>query len=254
MVKFLLLFLSVLAINFAPNLAFAHSYTWHDPNFKLHLSYPDTWQQQGGLPANALWQAVAPNIDSPDDNAKCTLMAKRDKRFVIYPKNLMAQVVAHEASWQNWEQIMANADDLYFYYNNLGAIGRGDARYTLVDYTDNSNPREQTLMRALVFTSLYGDQQAQLICQAARPQFEKFADAFGKIASSIQFDDVQYAENYTGYYRDFLEQKTYRFKAHEPLVLLLLPRKTISRVVNCPKNKDYSACLSKPKQPQIQIP
>ena len=230
----------------------AHSYAWTDPNFNISLNYPDTWQPQGGLPTNALWQGVAPNKVSGSDQGQCTLFAKRDKRFLIYPKSQMAQVVAHESAWQNWEKIMANADDLYFYYNNLGALGRGNARYTLVDYTDNSNPKEQMLKRALVFTTLYGDTQVQLVCSAGRNQFEQFADQFGRVAGSVQFNDVQYTENYTGYYRDFLEQKTYRFKAHEPFVILFLPRKTISRFVNCPKNKDYTSCLSKPKQLQIQ--
>jgi hypothetical protein len=229
-----------------PITAHAHYVVWGDSQFGYSLSFPDTWKQQGGLPADGRIKVMAPGADS----ATCTVFARTDKRFTIYPREYMVDVVAQEVNWDYWEQAVSNYDDLYFYYDNYGMLGAGDARYTLVDYIDNSGATPMR-KRAMVHATMYGDMQMMVHCSAAIKAFDTYAADFGQIVESIQMDP-KYTPTYRGYYRDFLETKEYNHHWHERIVLFFLPRKGMSAVVNCPRAKDIDGCLFKLKPPPIQ--
>ncbi len=240
------LIFSLLALLILPVAAQAHYWAWGDADYKYRLSFPDLWKEQGGLPADGRIKVMAPGNDS----AACIVFARTDKRFVIYPREYMVEVVANEIDWDYWEQAVANYNDLYFYYDNFGSLGAGDARYTLVDYIDNTD-KKLMRKRAMVYGTVYGDLHMMVHCSAAIKAFDKYAADFGQIADSIQFDP-KYTPTYRGYYRDFLETKEYNHHWHERFVTLFFPRKELSAVINCPRAKDRTACLSKPKPPQIR--
>ena len=223
----------------------AHYYAWGDADYKFNVAFPDTWKEQGGLPGEARIKLMAPG----NDQAMCTIFAKKDRRFVIYPRNYRIDVVAQEINWNYWEQAVSNYDDLYFYYDNYGGLGAGDARYTLVDYIDRGGTPVRK--RAWVTATLYGDVQMMVHCASTIESFDKYVSDFGQIADSIQFEP-KYTYNERGYYRDFLETKEYNIHWHEPIFMFFWPRKTMSAIINCPLSEDYSACSYKRKPPQIQ--
>lgn len=239
-------FLAILAFMATISAANAHYVAWGDADYGYQLSFPDLWKVQGGLPADGRIKVMAPGADG----AACTVFARHDKRFTIYPRQYMVDVVAQEVNWDYWEQAVANYDDLYFYYDNYGALGAGDARYTLVDYIDMSG-KEPVRKRAMVYATIYGDMHMMVHCTAAIKKFDDYAADFGQIVSSIQFEP-HYATTYRGYYRDFLETKEYNHHWHERIVMFFLPRKGMAATVNCPRAKDVKGCLYKPKPLPIQ--
>lgn len=236
---FILLFSTVSVAN-------AHYDAWNDAQFRYHMSFPDSWKMQGGLPGDGRIKVLA----SGTDGATCTVFAKQDKRFTIYPRDYMLDVVAQEIQWDYWEQAISNYDDLYFYYDNYGSLGGGDARYTLVDYIDYTT-EPGIRKRALVHATLYGDLHMMTLCSAPIESFDSHLSDFGQIVDSIQFDP-KYTPNPRGYYRDFLETKEYNQHWFEPIVMFFYPLKTMSEVANCPRAEDKSACLYKRKPPQIR--
>lgn len=219
---------------------------WGDADMGFRISFPDTWKQQGGLPADARIRVLSPT----SDGANCTIFAKKDRRFMIYPRDYMAEVVAQEIQWEYWEQAVASYEDLYFYYDNYGALGSGDARYTLVDYIDYSaDPGVRK--RAQIFATFYGDLHMMAMCVAPLETFDRHVAQFGQIVDSIQMKP-QYTPNERGYYRDFLETKEYNHHWHEPIVTFFFPRKTMSAYINCSRTQDTTTCLYKPKPPPIR--
>lgn len=234
-----LLGLSLLVMAAAP--AQAHYFAWADADYGLRVSFPDTWKEQGGLPADGRLRVQAPGGDA----AQCTVFARKDDRFTIYPRDYMAEVVAQEIQWEYWEQIVAAYDDLYFYYDNYGGLGAGDARYTLVDYVDyDTDPAMRK--RAQISATIYGNTHMMAMCTAPLDAFDQYASDFGQIIDSIQMKP-QYTTNPRGYYRDFLETKEYNHHWHEPIVSVFFPRKTMSAYINCSRSKEFTACLYKPK-------
>lgn len=240
------LFVLALMLMVLPLVAQARYVVWGDPDYQYYFSFPDSWKQQGGLPADGRTKIMAPG----NDNASCTVFARKDNRFTIYPRHYMVDVVAQEINWDYWEQAVSSYDDLYFYYDNYGMLGAGDARYTLVDYIDRSG-QKPVRKRAMVHATIYGDLHMMVHCSANIKAFDSYAADFGQVVESIQMEP-KYTPTYRGYYRDFLETKEYNHHWHERIVLFFLPRKGMSAIVNCPRAKDIDGCLFKLKPPPIQ--
>lgn len=239
------LILALLALFVTVTPVQAHYYAWTDDAFNFTMSFPDLWKSQGALPENGRIKVMGPALENGQGGANCTVFATQDKRFLIYPRDYMLDVVAQEINWTYWEQAVSNYNDLYFYYDNYGALGKGDARYTLVDYIDRSE-EPGIRKRAWVHASLYGDLHMMVHCSAPIELFDQYANDFGQIVGSIQFEP-QYARAYRGLYRDFLRTKEYNMHWHEPIVMLFFPRKMKAKMLNCPLSEDYDACLYKPK-------
>lgn len=238
---------AVLLLMFSVSAAEAHYYAWADNEYGFKMAFPDGWKMQGGLPGDARIKVLAPG----DDGAQCTIFAKKDRRFMIYPHDYMVDVVAQEIQWNYWKQAVSNYDDLYFYYDHYGALGAGDARYTLVDYIDTTNADKPVRKRAWVHATLYGDLHMMTHCSSPIDSFDRHASDFGQIVDSIQFEP-QYSVTYHSDYRDFLGKDEYGQHWFEPIVLFFYPLKTISAMDNCPFAKDKDACLYKPKPLPIQ--
>jgi hypothetical protein len=240
------LFAVLCAAYAAPAHAQAHYFAWIDADYGFKVAFPDTWKQQGGLPADARIRLLAPG----PAGAQCTVFTRHDNRFTIYPHDYLVDVVAQQIQWDYWDQAVANYDDLYFYYDNYGALGGSDARYTLVDYIDRTT-EPGIRKRAQVFATIYGNLHMMTLCSAPLKDYDAYAADFGQIVDSINFAP-QYTPNVRGYYRDFLETKEYNYHWYEPIISLFLPRKTMSTYVNCSRTKDFSACSSKPNPLPIQ--
>lgn len=223
----------------------ASSFVWSDADYGFHLAFPDTWKQQGGLPADGRIRLLAPG----GEGAHCTVFARKDARFTLYPREFLAEVVAQEFQWEYWEQIVAAYEDLYYYYDNYGGLGGGDARYTLIDFIDYGSAtagQNGVRKRARIFATIYGDTHMMAACIAPLESFARYNAGFANIIDSIRMD-ARYTPDRRGYYRDFLETREYNHHWHEPFVTLFYPRKTMSAYTNCSRAEDLSACLSKPK-------
>jgi hypothetical protein len=233
--------IAALFVLFSVSAANAHYYAWADNDFGFKLSFPDGWKMQGGLPGDARIKVLAPG----NDGAQCTIFAKKDRRFMIYPRDYMTDVVAQDIQWDYWNQAVANYDDLYFYYDNYGALGSGDARYTLVDYIDKTT-KPGVRKRAWVHATLYGDLHMMTHCSSPIENFDKHAADFGQIVDSIVFEP-QYTPTYNSSYRDFLKKDSYGQHWFEPIVLFFLPRKGADMIVHCTFSRKSEECLSKQK-------
>ncbi len=248
------LFVFLLMLITAPT-AHAHFYVYRDPDFKIDVTYPDDWRAQGGLPGDARYKVMAPNPNN--DQAQCIIFAKHDRRYLIYPRDYISDILAQEMQWDYWEQAVSKYDDLYFYYDNFGALNGGPARYTLVDYIDRTAEKntdgKAVRKRAWVYGAIAGDLHINVHCSSTLDSFADHADDFGQIIDSVTFP-VPYATTYRGAYRDFLNRKTSSplTSTMGPLLVYLLPRTPLARIVHCPKNSEYPACLFKPKQRLIQ--
>jgi hypothetical protein len=229
--------------------ASAHFVIWRDPDFKTDITYPDTWRAQGGLPGEGRYKIVAPGNDA----AQCILFNKTDRRYTIYPRDYVSDVLAQDMQWSYWEQAVASYDDLYFYYDNFGALNGGPARYTLVDYIDRTpEKRGQPAVRkrAWVYGAIAGDMHINVHCSANLDSFESYADTFAQIIDSVSFP-APYAATYNGDYRDVLRKHKRSTNIIGPLLVYIMPRAPFTRIIHCPKNGEYPACLFKPKQRQI---
>lgn len=239
MTRFLTLF-AVLAA-FWSGQAMAHYYAWSDIEHRFTVSFPDLWKDQGGLPKDGRIRVLAPGADG----ASCLVFARRDGRFTIYPRDYLVDVVAQEIQWDYWDQAVANYDELYYYYDNFGALGAGDARYTLVEYIDRTT-YPGVRKRAIVYATIYADLHMMVHCSAPIETFHTHADDFGQIVSSIKFQP-RFTPNERGYYRDFMETKEYGVHWHEPIISLFWPRKQMDAVAQCPRSEDFKECLFKQK-------
>lgn len=254
MIRYALLFSACLTTLLAmPQLVEARHFVWRDPDFKIDVTYPDSWQAQGGLPGDGRYKVSAPG----QDEAQCLVFAKKDRRYVIYPRDYVTDILAQDMQWSYWEQAVASFDDLYFYYDNFGALNGGPARYTLVDYIDRTaekNNQPALRKRAWVYGAIAGDMHVNVHCSSTLAEFENYADDFSQIIDSIKFP-APYAATYNGDYRDVLEKNktSYVTKIVGPIFVYLLPRKPFARIVHCPKNTGYPKCLFKPKPRQIPV-
>ena len=240
--------LACLAVMATASPAAAHYVTWRDPDFNIDITFPDTWKTQGGLNADGRYKVLAPGADS----AQCTLSAKNDRRYMIYPRDYVADILAQDMQWHYWEQTVSNYDDLYFYYDNFGALNGGPARYTLVDYIDRTPEKTggaSVRKRAWVYGAIAGELHVNVICSATLNSFESHADDFSQIIDSVSFP-APYTTTYNSAYRDVLKKNTTSPVSQTlgPLLVYLLPRAPFSRLINCPKTMEYPACLFKPKQ------
>lgn len=256
MLKSILSFLALSACLAASVPASAHFYAYRDPDYKIDLAYPDSWKAQGGLPGDGIYKMTGSSVADAkgvkaDDQAQCLVFAKQDARYTMYPRDYVEDILAQEMQWSYWEQAVAQYDDLYFYYDNFGALGGSPARYTLVDYVDHTR-KEGVRKRAWVYGAIAGDLHVNVHCSSTLDSFEAHADDFAQIIDSVKFPPP-YATTYRGGYRDFLNRKKSSAWANTvgPLLVYLLPRSPLQRIVHCPKNLEYPACLFKPKRRQI---
>lgn len=196
---FALGFVMALAANASQ--ATASLYVWEDPKYQIVFSFPDEWVPQGAL----TWPEIYRLVADGQDKAECTLYSHYDRRFMVYPRRYMDDVVNEEMDWGYWEKHFANSDNVYFHYDREGGLGAGDARYALVDF-DKTVGAETHRKRAFVFATIYADLQVVFQCESLKDRFTRYEGVFGSVTGSIQFKP-KYAPEKQGMYRDFLTLK-----------------------------------------------
>lgn len=175
----------------------AKSYVWGDPDFGFTVKYPDSWKAQGGLTPEQQLRVIA-----TQSQAQCSFEASQDRRFLVYPRRFDKEILSNEFNWTRWENITANYEDRFFHFDKTGSLGRGDARYTVVDYLDVKNGVEKS-KRELIYASIYGDMSFVARCASAPHNYDEFFDTFMRMISSVDFTPA-YSMHKNSYYRNFL--------------------------------------------------
>lgn len=194
--KKIALFLTLFSLALIPHSVMAKSYTWHNPDFGFSLKFPDHWKMQGGLVPE---QEI--RVLSPQSQAQCAFEASQDRRFLVYPRRFDKEILSNEFNWDYWEDVTSIYEDRFFHFDKIGSLGRGDARYTVVDYITNDENAQAK--RELIYASIYGDMYFVARCVTDQHLYDDFADTFMGMIGSIDFEPA-YSAYRNGYYRDFL--------------------------------------------------
>ncbi len=192
MKKILFLFTMMMSMAVA-SISFAKSYVWTDPAFGFTIQYPDLWKAQGALTATEQLELLA-----PQGMASCRLEASEDRRFLVYPRRFDDEILAKEFEWSYWEDVTSHYEDRFFHFDKFGSIGRGDARYTVVDYIADGQVK-----RELIYASIYGDMHFRARCASPQHLYDDYFDQFMMMVSSIDFKPA-YTAHRNSYYRNFM--------------------------------------------------
>ena len=188
------------AIMFAPQIAQADTFVYHDPDFDFSLSFPDTWRKQSPETPINVFRVSA---NDPVARATCRIEAQNDIRAAIYPEEYMADAVEFTITDRFWD-IYNNE------YGNVDVVMRRDgaqmdkahAEVEVIHYDGKDGQR----MSAMVLASFYADTRYVMHCEATQDTYQKYAPLFGSIMGSFTLKSKYHAVP-TGFYRDFLSDK-----------------------------------------------
>ena len=203
---FTTVFATVFATVFSGH-AKANIFVFEDERFGITISFPDTWRVQQG---NAADDVILIRQESGLANAQCQIKAHTDRRFIIYPRRYLRDILARELGPDYWTGQLSNFENAEVVdFNFLAGFGRGDASYVKADFIDRKfiDPLE---MRGIFFASIYGPVAYMAFCAAERDRFEALAPLMGSIISSVGFPK-SYDETLTGDYRSFLSSGKMRY-------------------------------------------
>lgn len=192
-----------LSLGLTPTEAMARHNQWSDPIRNIVLTFPDTWRADQAVSGDG-YHRLSLTLPEPS-GATCRLAVADETRFSIYQKHQLRAVMAAEWGTDFWEGLTASLDDRFFHFFNEGGMSHGDAHYTVVDFTVTENDTGALrARRALIYVSLYGDQQTMIACDAVRDRYPDYASAFLDLVQGAQFAPRYHALRH-GHYRDFLE-------------------------------------------------
>lgn len=179
---------------------------WNDPQFGISVTFPDTWAQ--GL-AHRDYERLKVIAPSGNDKVKCSLSAKKDQRYLIYPQSFMQEIINKERGKDFWLGHLSDYEniDIHRIMEDKG-LGDGDATYATADYIkhDGVSPVQT---RAFMFAGLYYDIAVIYHCEAPVQMYAQWQPEFAKIMSTIDYKKM-YNEHITGHYRDdFLHEPPY---------------------------------------------
>lgn len=186
----------------------ANTAFWEDPETHIRITYPFEWRIQNNGPSAEILHIRAPYNE---DLAQCRLEAIEDRRFVIYPREILNEVNNRELADEYWETFVArftnpNIKDLIL---DQG-LAQGNATYALVDFT-NSQAQPGVRMRGIYFASLYGDLNVNMGCAVEANKFDKWAPVFFSIVDTLEFPE-KYNILRNGHYRNFFRDGVLYFK------------------------------------------
>ena len=192
-----------LAQAIAVSTAKADVIVWEDSKNGVTLTYPDDWRRVNNQDADIILTLAAP---SGDDHAICKLRVREDKRYLIYPRHMDADVqklTVNQEFWQNY--IVDYYSPVFEIYYDEAGLGRGYGSYALAEFTD-SYPGGDMRRRAMMLGSMYNGDIYIMECSAENDAYTQWAKAFLSLARSVDFDKTLH-ESYAGNYRDFLDSE-----------------------------------------------
>ncbi len=200
----------VVSFGFAAQ-AKADYYVWQDSKTGVSLSWPDTWKVVSNADADDVITIMPP---SGRGHAACRVRARDDRRYMIFPPELHAEVQQVGYSRGFWDQYLAEYTnpEIYQVYDGAG-LGRGFASYTLAAY-ESAVQGPDMKRRALMFVSNYNGRDYILECSSHQHAFDSYRTIFLSIAKSIDFKKA-HTELTAGYYFDFMSDPRIEFEGEE---------------------------------------
>lgn len=183
---------------------------WRDVDTGLSLSFPDTWQQTNNANPDDIVTIMAP---SGRAHASCSIKARADGRYLVYPPRFSDEIQKFDFSEAFWERYLGAYDHhvINIVYDGAG-LGRGFASYADASYRSEV-PGPYMRRRGLMFATLYNDTQYILDCSSHADAFDKWKPLFLSIAKSVDFRPA-HSQTVGGNYRNFLK---------DPYMLFAIP-------------------------------
>ncbi len=207
MFKFLQISVFALSLGLAASAAKADVFYWQDPESGASLSFPDRWETVNNQnPGDVL------TIRAPGDNefAECRLNVQPEGRFKIYPISYSPEIQRLNVSAPYWDQYFGA-------YNNVNVgkvsdnagLGRGFGSWATASYETAKGAKMNK--QAMAYASYYDKHIYTVECSAEHGAFSKWYNPFLSVVKSVNFKKTT-NNNYTGYYRDFLSDKTLKIR------------------------------------------
>ena len=179
----------------------AEVFVWDDPEYNISIVFPDDWRVQQNLNTDVRLHILAPQ---GRDYAACTITAKRDGRFAMYPDRYTQRInsiVFNTIGLVEHLNLTERDDVRLVHRSDYAGFGKASAVYAEAEYTKdlvlNHFP-----MRSLMFATLYGDMYFVFECEAASRNWPYWEPVFLNIAKSVDFPLRQHSTP-NGFYRDF---------------------------------------------------
>lgn len=189
--------------------AHADYFVWQDPKSGLSLSYPDTWAMVSQRQPDEVFSIIAPS--STNDDAVCRVRVRDDKRFVIYPPHLSAEVQTISYNNAFWQDYLNEYDNVEVYGTTESTgLGRGYGSYVVAGY-EAALFSPKVKRRGIAVSSLYFDKAYIVDCSSRATAFEKWQPLFLSIMGSVDFKKA-HDELWSGDYRNFFADPRLEFK------------------------------------------
>ena len=195
--------LLILLCLLTPSVAHADYVVWSDAQTKLTATYPDDWQLGSNKTSEDLLTVLLP---SGDDNAQCFIRVVDDKRFVMMPNKIRADVQKIFFS-RNYMDSYAQSypEGRVMQFKDGTGLGRGFASTAVIAFAPPVDEPFQPRM-GIVSVSNYFDKTYMVECSAEANNFKNYADTFFSFMKTINFKK-EFHELAIGNYRDFLRKK-----------------------------------------------
>jgi hypothetical protein len=179
---------------------------------RFTVTFPDTWMMIHNQQPDDELTIVAPG---EGEFAQCRVRVRDDRRFLVYPPKLAANVQQVAYSKEFWFEYMNEYNDPYISsVTDLGGLGRGFASYAVTEFDTSSGPSVHK--RGISFVSLYHDKAYIVDCSAEASVYDKWHNSFLSVIKSVDFGKTIH-ELRTGHYRDFLAGDSLQINGRRPV-------------------------------------
>ncbi len=162
----------------------AEYFVWKDAAHGVSLSYPDTWRQALDYTADELLVIEAPGADQ----AKCSVKAREDRRFLVYPQNYRAAIQEEAYSEDFWNDYLASYNNVIIHNMTDGAgLGQAFASHVTASYM-TAHPLKNQHKTSIAAAGLYGDTTFIYECSALAQAFPQYQVIFQSIMKSVSFE------------------------------------------------------------------
>lgn len=202
--KALFLIFAIFAVFAGACPARADIVVWQDAETGVSLSWPDTWEIVNNADPDDVVTVAAPGRE---DEARCRVRARPDRRYVVYPSRYGWAVQRVAYSKDFWHDYLEGEyrDATVREFGEPAGIGRGFASFVLADFVQ-PGPGRDSLRRGIMTASLYHDTAYIVDCSALSGTYGKWAPMFRSVMKSVDFKKAIH-EVPSGHYRNFLQDE-----------------------------------------------
>lgn len=197
----------------AAGAAQADVFYWQDPESGASITFPDRWETTSNKNPGDVLTINAPGAN---DFATCRLNVQPEGRFKIYPIGYSDEIQRTRFSLEFLEQkVFAHYDDVSIdQFSDNAGLGRGFASWASATYTTAYGPKMRK--QAMAYVSYYNNHVYTLECSAEASAYARWYNPFLSVLKSVDFKKTT-NHNYTGYYRNFLGDRTLVVHGERPV-------------------------------------